>query len=194
MFNHFIRLVHFFIFRQNQVKLFETHFYASITKGIESETNPAKIRQGIYSNHDNNNRKLKQNFFNYKFIIVPIHRLNHWFLVVIMNPQGAITDTAESSDVESKRAPCYFIIFDSFTKLAANEHDTTFDHLTHFLTRHYEQSKEKNSTKSFNRALVQKVFPESMPQQPNADDCGVYSLVFLKYFFDHLPEVLQFFQ
>uniref|UniRef100_A0A914YYS7 Proteasome subunit beta type-3 n=1 Tax=Panagrolaimus superbus TaxID=310955 RepID=A0A914YYS7_9BILA len=177
--------------KQKRIRLCETHFYTSITKGIENETNPTRLKAGIYQNYDP--KKFKHSFFESDFIVVPIHRLNHWFLVVIIDPKAAVC-LAEPSQASEESAPgetphCHFLIFDSFKKLATNEHDITFDHLTYFLARHYDDVKSNLAASDiFNRGLVDKVFPKDMPQQTNADDCGVYSLMFLKYFFDHLPD------
>ena len=144
------------------------------------------MRKTIFENYDP--KKFKQNFFDSTFIVVPVHRLHHWFLVVIMNPSAALQAPVTSEDDLPAEPKCYFLIFDSFRKLATNEHDVTFDHLTFFLARHFAAFKGSNLS-DFNRGLVMKVFPEEMPQQTNADDCGIYSLMFLKYFFDHLPDV-----
>uniref|UniRef100_A0AC34F869 Ubiquitin-like protease family profile domain-containing protein n=1 Tax=Panagrolaimus sp. ES5 TaxID=591445 RepID=A0AC34F869_9BILA len=157
--------------KRKRIRLCETHFYTSITKGIENETNPTRLKAGIYQNYDP--KKFKHSFFESDFIAVPIHRLNHWFLVVIIDPKAAICQV-DPSNTSEEVSHCHFLIFDSFKKLATNEHDITFDHLTYFLARHYD--------------AFEKVFPKDMPQQTNADDCGVYSLMFLKFFFDHLPD------
>jgi Ulp1 family protease len=134
----------------------------------------------------------KKNIFDFDFIIVPIHKSDHWSLCVIVRPLACICVCTTSSNQPCLKCascpntnadqPC-FLIMDSYP--GSHWGKTMEITFKDFLFRELSKGDHcKYGINPFNDMLSVKC---GMPKQPNSTDCGMYVAKFVEEFVKKLP-------
>lgn len=162
--------------------LFNTFFFNKLT----SKGKPGEVDVGRDKHHQKVKKWLRHDdIFSKDFLIVPVNRSKHWFLLIVCYPSNvpACVDVDFGRDPES---PC-IILMDSLGAVRNGGRNKLTDPLRSLLQAEW---KEKRGT--------EKVFDsEGIPDrrirvtvQDNYYDCGLYLLQYVEQFLKNPPAIL----
>ena len=136
---------------------YSTIFYASFTKnGFE------RVKK----------KKREENLFSYSKILIPIHKVNHWFLVVF--------DKKKLSAYDPYNYPDPKINAIERQQLLKENKEYLMDILSQ-LKDDYLRPLFQKYNKSWYDVEMEVQIPPEIPSQDNDCDCGVFLLMFAKY-------------
>jgi len=125
--------------------------------------------------------------FAHDYIVIPVNKGSHWFLVVVCHAGKAFQFATASStssippvSASSSSRPC-ILVFDSMGVkcLAAKAHAKT---ILMYLQEEYKSKKKVDDEAIASLSTHLPWFAPKVPLQPNGSDCGVYALHFAEKF------------
>lgn len=158
----------------SRVQLFDSFFYSQIAKTYTEKINPQNVK------------KLRQWFvdidiFRKDYLIFPICKRNHWFVIIVCHPMAVRAlgedddDEVDVIDVETVKKPT-IIILDSLRIIDPSLSLKIRD----FLDYEWRQTRP-DIVKKFDYYEMDEIFP-TFPKQKNTYDCGLYMLMYCRYF------------
>lgn len=163
------------------VHIFSTFFFTKLTQATNNAS-PSKqdsIPQKYYSRAKNWLKKV--DIFSKDYLIVPVNRRSHWFLLIVCHP-GEVPDVDDdelcSLASNSSKKPC-ILIFDSLGVRRTGGKNRLTDPLRYLLAEVYKAKHGKE--KQFDHILL----PDrniKTTLQTNSYDCGLYLLQYVEQF------------
>lgn len=174
------------------VHIFSTFFFTKLTQATTPTTSTAattsnnaspskqeSISERYYSRAKNWLKKV--DIFSKKYLIVPVNRKSHWFLLIVCNP-GEIPDVEDDElltlNTSSNKSPC-ILIFDSLGITRSGGRFRLTDPLRHLLAAEYKAKFGKE--KKIDHILL----PDRNVKttcQTNYSDCGLFLLQYVEQF------------
>jgi sentrin-specific protease 7 len=176
---------------RNKTLLFNTFFFSKLT----SKSKPGELSSpdfGPEKHHKKVEKWLKNvNVFNFDYLIVPVNRSKHWFLLIVCNHSRVgrdsdVVDVDKDEDEVDPNAPC-ILIFDSLNAVRNGGRVKLTDPLRSLL-------EIECKIKEFDvRKFDSKQIPDRriiVTEQDNYYDCGLYLLQYVEQFLKNPAQIL----
>lgn len=174
-----------------RIHIFSTFFFSKLTQNqpnesFDSTDKSTPISQKFYARAKNWLKKL--DIFSKDFLIVPVNRKSHWFLLIVCYPAEVPEvedDELATLSTPNERSPC-ILIFDSLGSVRTGGRYRLTDPLRHLFAAAYKI--KYNRDKKFDHILL----PDrtiKTTQQTNHYDCGLFLLQYVEQFLAE-PEVV----
>ncbi|XP_053201771.1 sentrin-specific protease 6-like [Panonychus citri] len=152
--------------------IFSVFFYHKLTQRMrKAQTLDSKlVFDRCYKGVKNWTKNV--NIFHKDFIIMPINKSGHWFLVIICYPRKvpSMNEILPNEIEKSPKRPC--ILFMDSAQIVNSELAFS-EPIRHFLTKEWESN--QTSKKNFSKSSMPDIYLK-LPKQINDFDCGLYVL------------------
>ncbi|KAJ8687565.1 hypothetical protein QAD02_023359 [Eretmocerus hayati] len=164
---------------QMRVYVFNTYFFTRLTSVSWSCMNSHNMTLAATQHAAVKTWTRTVDIFKKDFIIIPINRSEHWFLVVVCYPSMISSDVkkTDSNFRDESCRPC-IIIFDSMPYLRIRK-TVVVQELKDYLKCEYAEKMGSDASRSISDMPV--IYAD-VPRQNNSFDCGLYTLQFAENF------------
>ena len=149
--------------------IFDTHFMSKL-ESVFTGINVKHTMENVYRSWIR-----PANIFSKDFLVIPINRTIHWFLIVVC---------FASNEVGTFRGAPIFLVFDSFTAKA--DVATECERIRKILIFSWKKEIEKTNASEKPLRLYDpenRILLATTPKQVNGTDCGVFMTVFIRLLF-----------
>lgn len=178
---------------RSRAYFFSCFFYKRLVERIKHEDETEGFSETALRHDRVKNWTRNTDLFSHDFIVIPVNKGAHWFLVIVCRAGEAfrlatashnaasIASTSSSASSTLSIRPC-ILIFDSLgvKHLAAKSCAKT---IVAYLKEEYKLKKNVGD-EAFGVPFIECLpwFAPKIPQQPNGSDCGIYVLHFAEKF------------